>query len=108
MPRERRKIPSVDPKLLIKDTAKLLPDPSRRLFLRGAARLGALATLTRCEIIDAPPAAGARRAAAALPARRRESRRARHADRLRHHRRADRRRCAARRVAVQRLGPGPP
>src|ERR1700733_2025880 len=56
MPRERRKIPGVDPKLLIKDAAKLLPDPSRRLFLRGAASLGALATLTGCDIIDGPTA----------------------------------------------------
>jgi DMSO/TMAO reductase YedYZ molybdopterin-dependent catalytic subunit len=56
MPRERRKIPGVDPKLLIKDAAKLLPDPSRRLFLRGAASLGALAMLTGCDIIDGPTA----------------------------------------------------
>ena len=38
-------IPGVDPKLLIRDAAKLLPEPSRRLFLRGAASLGALAVL---------------------------------------------------------------
>ena len=37
MSRIRRVIPGVDPKLLIKDAAKLLPEPSRRLFLRGAA-----------------------------------------------------------------------
>ena len=61
MPRERRKIPGVDPKLLIKDAAKLLPDPSRRLFLRGAASLGALATLTGCDIIDGPTAESALR-----------------------------------------------
>jgi DMSO/TMAO reductase YedYZ molybdopterin-dependent catalytic subunit len=30
----------------------LLPDPARRRFLRGAASLGALATLTGCDIID--------------------------------------------------------
>ena len=35
MPRIRKIIPGVDPKLLIKDAAKLLPDPTRRLFLRG-------------------------------------------------------------------------
>src|SRR6202167_4532927 len=52
MPRERKKIPGVDPKLLIKDAARLLPDPSRRLFLRGAASLGALAVLSGCDIID--------------------------------------------------------
>src|SRR5271169_5067339 len=59
MPRERKKILGVDPKLLIKDTAKLLPDPSRRLFLRGAASLGALATLTGCDIIDGQTAESA-------------------------------------------------
>ena len=45
-------IPGVDKTLLIKDAAKLLPEPSRRFFLRGAASLGALAMLTGCEIID--------------------------------------------------------
>jgi DMSO/TMAO reductase YedYZ molybdopterin-dependent catalytic subunit len=45
-------IPGVDQKLLIKDAAKLLPDPSRRLFLRGAASLGALTLLTGCDIVD--------------------------------------------------------
>ena len=44
--------PGVDKALLIKDAAKLLPEPSRRFFLRGAASLGALAMLTGCEIID--------------------------------------------------------
>jgi hypothetical protein len=38
--------------LLIKDAAKLLPDPSRRLFLRGAAGLGAITMLTGCDIVD--------------------------------------------------------
>ena len=48
-----RKIPSgVDAKLLIKDAARLLPEPSRRVFLRGAASLGALAVLSGCDIID--------------------------------------------------------
>ena len=61
MPRERKKITGVDPKLLIKDAAKLLPDPSRRLFLRGAASLGALATLTGCDIIDGHSAESALR-----------------------------------------------
>ena len=37
---------------MIKDAAKLLPAPSRRLFLRGVFSLGALATLTGCDIID--------------------------------------------------------
>ena len=47
-----RVIPGVDPRLLIKDAAKLLPEPSRRLFLRGAARLGAITLLTGCDIVD--------------------------------------------------------
>jgi DMSO/TMAO reductase YedYZ molybdopterin-dependent catalytic subunit len=52
MPRIRRIIPGVDSKLLIKDAAKLLPDPTRRLFLRGGLSLGALAVLGGCDIID--------------------------------------------------------
>jgi len=50
--RIRMQVPGVDPKLLIKDAAKLLPDPSRRLFLRGSASLGALAILTGCDVVD--------------------------------------------------------
>jgi len=56
MAKIRKQIPGVDSKLLIKDAAKLLPDPSRRLFLRGAASLGALAFLTGCDITDSPSA----------------------------------------------------
>ena len=56
--RERRKIPGVDVNLLIKDAVKLMPDPSRRLFLRGAASLGALSFLTGCDIIDSNAAEG--------------------------------------------------
>jgi DMSO/TMAO reductase YedYZ molybdopterin-dependent catalytic subunit len=53
MPRLRRKPPpGVDPELLVKDAAKLMPDPTRRLFLRGGASLGALAFLTGCDIVD--------------------------------------------------------
>jgi DMSO/TMAO reductase YedYZ molybdopterin-dependent catalytic subunit len=52
MARIRKPVPGVDPKLLIKDAAKLLPDPTRRLFLRGAASLGALTFLTGCDITD--------------------------------------------------------
>jgi len=52
MPRIRRVIPGVDPKLLIKDATKLMPDPTRRLFLRGGASLGALTFLTGCDLID--------------------------------------------------------
>ena len=35
MSRIRKNPPGVDPRLLIKDAAKLMPDPTRRLFLRG-------------------------------------------------------------------------
>ena len=56
--RQRKIIPGVDPKLLIKDAAKLMPDPVRRDFLRGAASLGALAFLTGCDIIDGDSAEG--------------------------------------------------
>jgi DMSO/TMAO reductase YedYZ molybdopterin-dependent catalytic subunit len=52
MPRIRRAIPGVDPQLLIKDAAKLIPEPSRRLFLRGGLSLGALTFLTGCDIVD--------------------------------------------------------
>jgi DMSO/TMAO reductase YedYZ molybdopterin-dependent catalytic subunit len=52
MPRIRRTIPGVDPKLLIKDAAKVVPDPTRRLFLRGAASLGTLTLLTGCDVVD--------------------------------------------------------
>jgi DMSO/TMAO reductase YedYZ molybdopterin-dependent catalytic subunit len=56
--RKRLSIPGVDAKLLIKDAAKLLPDPARRQFLRGAAGLGALTFLTGCDIIDSDAAEG--------------------------------------------------
>jgi DMSO/TMAO reductase YedYZ molybdopterin-dependent catalytic subunit len=56
--RIRKSIPGVDSKLLIKDAAKLMPDASRRGFLRGAASLGALAFLTGCDIIDGDTAEG--------------------------------------------------
>jgi DMSO/TMAO reductase YedYZ molybdopterin-dependent catalytic subunit len=59
MPRIRKIIPGVDPRLLVRDAAKLLPDPSRRLFLRGAAGLGAITMLTGCDIIDSDAAEGA-------------------------------------------------
>src|SRR5262245_39192052 len=52
MPRIRRPIPGVDGKLLVKDAAKLMPDPSRRLFLRGGLSVGALSLLTACNIVD--------------------------------------------------------
>jgi DMSO/TMAO reductase YedYZ molybdopterin-dependent catalytic subunit len=52
MPKIAKTIPGVDARLLIKDAAKLLPDPSRRLFLRGATSLGAITFLTGCDIVD--------------------------------------------------------
>jgi DMSO/TMAO reductase YedYZ molybdopterin-dependent catalytic subunit len=58
MPRIRKAIPGVDSKLLIKDAAKLLPDPTRRLLLRGGLSLGALVVLGGCDIIDSDAAEG--------------------------------------------------
>ena len=58
MPRIRKAIPGVDPKLLIKDAAKLMPNPARRAFLRGAASVGALTFLTGCDIVDSDAAEG--------------------------------------------------
>jgi DMSO/TMAO reductase YedYZ molybdopterin-dependent catalytic subunit len=60
--RKRHIIPGVDSKLLIKDAAKLLPDPARRAFLRGAGSLGALTLLTGCDIVDSDAAEGVLRA----------------------------------------------
>jgi DMSO/TMAO reductase YedYZ molybdopterin-dependent catalytic subunit len=57
----RKAIPGVDPRLLLRDAGKLMPDPSRRRFLRGAASLGALALLTGCDIIDGEAAENALR-----------------------------------------------
>ena len=62
MPRMRKGVPGVDPKLLIKDAAALLPDPARRHFLRGAASLGAVTFLTGCDIVDSLSAENALRA----------------------------------------------
>jgi DMSO/TMAO reductase YedYZ molybdopterin-dependent catalytic subunit len=59
MPRFRKPVPGVDPELLIRDAAKLLPEPTRRLFLRGGASIGALAFLSGCDIIDGPTAESA-------------------------------------------------
>ena len=56
--RIRKIIPGVDAKRLIKDAGKLMPDPLRRNFLRGAASLGALTFLTGCDIIDGDTAEG--------------------------------------------------
>ena len=51
-------IPGVDRRLLLKDAGKLLPDPMRRRFLRGAVSLGALTMLTGCDVIDGDTAEG--------------------------------------------------
>jgi DMSO/TMAO reductase YedYZ molybdopterin-dependent catalytic subunit len=48
----RKPVLGVDPQLLIRDAARLMPDPTRRLFLRGGASLGALAFLAGCDIVD--------------------------------------------------------
>jgi DMSO/TMAO reductase YedYZ molybdopterin-dependent catalytic subunit len=61
MARKHKPIPGVDRKLLVKDAAKLLPSPSRRLFLRGAGSVGALALLSGCDIIDSDTAEDALR-----------------------------------------------
>lgn len=45
-------IPGVDKQLLVKDAARLLPDPARRRFIAGGASLGALTLLTGCEVSD--------------------------------------------------------
>jgi DMSO/TMAO reductase YedYZ molybdopterin-dependent catalytic subunit len=52
MPGSRKPLAGVDAGLLAKDTAGLLPGPSRRLFLQGGASVGALALLTGCDITD--------------------------------------------------------
>src|SRR5580692_3862614 len=62
MARQRKTPPGLDPKLLIKDAAKLLPEPSRRFFLRGTVSLGALAVLSGCDIIDGDTSENALRA----------------------------------------------
>jgi DMSO/TMAO reductase YedYZ molybdopterin-dependent catalytic subunit len=64
--RQRRIIPGVDPKLLIKDAGKLMPDLMRRQFLRGAASVGALTFLTGCNIIDGDTAEGVLRKVSAF------------------------------------------
>jgi hypothetical protein len=46
MSRKATIIPGVDAKLLIKDAVKIMPAPTRRMFLRGATSLGALTMLT--------------------------------------------------------------
>jgi DMSO/TMAO reductase YedYZ molybdopterin-dependent catalytic subunit len=48
----RKTVPGVDKSLLVRDAAKLMPQSSRRAFLRGATSLGALTFLTGCDIVD--------------------------------------------------------
>jgi DMSO/TMAO reductase YedYZ molybdopterin-dependent catalytic subunit len=45
-------IPGVDKTLLVRDAAKLMPEPSRRRFIAGGASLGALTLLTGCDVSD--------------------------------------------------------
>src|SRR3569832_48993 len=59
--RFRNAVPGVDAKALILDAVMLMPDASRRAFLRGAASLGALTMLTGCDIVDEESAEGALR-----------------------------------------------
>jgi len=54
MARKTTIIPGVDARLLVKDAVKIMPEPTRRMFLRGAASLGALTMLTGCDIVDGP------------------------------------------------------
>ncbi len=56
--RQRKIIAGVDPELLIKDAVTLMPNASRRAFLRGTASLGALTLLSGCDIIDGDAAEG--------------------------------------------------
>jgi len=49
-------IPGVDQRLLVKDAIKVMPDPTRRLFLRGGASVGALMLLTGCDLSDSETA----------------------------------------------------
>lgn len=58
MMKRRRLIEGVDGRLLVRDAMKLMPDPSRRGFLRGAMSLGALTMLTGCDVFDRNSAEG--------------------------------------------------
>src|SRR5579863_2255393 len=49
-------IPGVDKQLLVRDAAKLMPDPVRRRFIAGGASLGALTLLTGCDVLDSSDA----------------------------------------------------
>jgi DMSO/TMAO reductase YedYZ molybdopterin-dependent catalytic subunit len=56
------KLSRSDRAMLTRDAARLAPDPTRRLLLRGAASVGALAMLTGCDIVDGASAERALRA----------------------------------------------
>ncbi len=45
-------IPGVDADLLARDAVKLMPEMTRRRFLRGTGSLGALVLLTGCDVVD--------------------------------------------------------
>jgi DMSO/TMAO reductase YedYZ molybdopterin-dependent catalytic subunit len=60
--RKRRNPPGVDAKLVIRDVAKLLPDPARRKFLQGVVSLGSVALLAGCDVVDGPSTESALRA----------------------------------------------
>ena len=52
MTRHRKPISGVDTNLLVRDASKLMPDPTRRLVLRGGLSLGTLILLTGCDVVD--------------------------------------------------------
>jgi DMSO/TMAO reductase YedYZ molybdopterin-dependent catalytic subunit len=56
-----RKPAAVDAKVLIKEAGRLMPDPARRAFLRGAVSLGALTMLTGCDVVNEDAAENALR-----------------------------------------------
>ncbi|MBI3435459.1 MAG: molybdopterin-dependent oxidoreductase [Proteobacteria bacterium] len=62
MSRPRKPVPGVDTRYFLNEAARLLPDPARRRFLRGAASLGAVTLLTGCDITDSQTAQTALRA----------------------------------------------
>jgi DMSO/TMAO reductase YedYZ molybdopterin-dependent catalytic subunit len=58
----REPLSRTDANLLVKEAARLAPDPTRRLLLRGGLSLGALTFLTGCDIADGVSAEKALRA----------------------------------------------
>jgi DMSO/TMAO reductase YedYZ molybdopterin-dependent catalytic subunit len=57
----RRTKAPVDARAFLRETARLLPEPSRRAFLRGATGLGAVTLMTGCDVIDGDTAENALR-----------------------------------------------